>query len=167
MPSAWRLTKTKYLSTAWDGAGARRAGGRWNSPGVPVVYTSETLALALVEILVHLPSGGLPSYSTLPVEFHERLVTTVPLPASATWPALDGTGRVRGSTSVPGAPLWRAAPRMMNATAAAIVSPSISPAGATVAPLLTAANAACSDSSPSPNDRRGLLPLIRALRFRV
>lgn len=77
MPSAWRLTKTKYLSTAWDGAGARRAGGRWNSPGVPVVYTSETLALALVEILVHLPSGLLPAYSAIPVEFDEGLVTTV------------------------------------------------------------------------------------------
>ncbi len=77
MPTTWRLTKTKYLASAWDGAGARKAGGRWNSPGVAVVYTSETLALALVEILVHLPSGVLPAYSAIPVEFDEGLVTTL------------------------------------------------------------------------------------------
>ena len=78
MPSAWRLTKTKYLSAAWDGEGARKAGGRWNSPGVPVVYVSATLSLALVEILVHLSAEILPAYSAMPVEFDEAVVTAVP-----------------------------------------------------------------------------------------
>jgi RES domain-containing protein len=78
MPAAWRLTKTKYLSTAWDGSGAKRAGGRWNSVGVPVVYTSGALSLALVEVLVHLPSGVLPAYSAIQVEFDDALVTPVP-----------------------------------------------------------------------------------------
>lgn len=77
MPSAWRLTKTKYLSSAWDGEGAKRSGGRWNSIGVQVVYTSATLSLALVEVLVHLPSGILPAYSAVPIEFDESLVTSV------------------------------------------------------------------------------------------
>jgi RES domain-containing protein len=77
MPSAWRLTKTKYLSSAWDGEGAKRFGGRWNSIVVPVVYTSATLSLALVEVLVHLPSGILPAYSAIPIEFEEFLVTSV------------------------------------------------------------------------------------------
>lgn len=75
MPSAWRLTKTRHVSTAWDGEGAKRAGGRWNSTGVAVVYASETLALALVEILVHLSSGVLPAYSALPIQFDDSLVT--------------------------------------------------------------------------------------------
>jgi RES domain-containing protein len=77
MPSAWRLTKTKYLSAAWDGEGARKAGGRWNSPGVAVVYTSGTLSLALVEVLVHLSAEVLPAYSAVPVEFADALVTAV------------------------------------------------------------------------------------------
>ena len=34
-------------------------GGRWNSPGRPVVYASESLALSLAECLVHVP-GPLP-----------------------------------------------------------------------------------------------------------
>ena len=75
MPSAWRLIKTKYLSTAWDGAGARKAGGRWNAPGVAVVYTSGSLSLALVEVLVHLPADILPAYSAARVEFDDSLLT--------------------------------------------------------------------------------------------
>lgn len=74
MPSAWRLTKTRYLATAWDGEGAKRSGGRWNSPGAAVVYVSATLSLALVETLVHVPAGVLPAYSAVPIEFEESLV---------------------------------------------------------------------------------------------
>jgi RES domain-containing protein len=79
MPSAWRLIKTKYLSTAWDGEGARKAGGRWNPPGVAVVYTSGSLSLALVEVLVHLPADILPAYSAAPVEFADSLLTAIAL----------------------------------------------------------------------------------------
>jgi RES domain-containing protein len=83
--SAWRLTKTKYLSTAWDGEGAKRSGGRWNNIGTTVVYTSATLSLALVETLVHVSSGLLPAYTAVPIEFEESLVTILEakdLPAS-------------------------------------------------------------------------------------
>ena len=75
MPRAWRLTKTKHLATAWDGEGARQNGGRWNSVGTAVVYTSGTLALALVETLAHLPSGVLPAYTAVPIDFDASLVT--------------------------------------------------------------------------------------------
>ena len=74
MPTAWRLTKTRYLATAWDGEGARRTGGRWNGPGTPVVYTAATLSLALVETLVHLPIGVLPAFSAVRVDFDDSLV---------------------------------------------------------------------------------------------
>ena len=49
----WRLCQTNYASTAFDGEGARLFGGRWNEKGVPVVYTSATLSLAVLEVLVH------------------------------------------------------------------------------------------------------------------
>jgi RES domain-containing protein len=78
MPSAWRLTKTKYLASTWDGEGARRTGGRWNSAGVRVVYTSATLSLALLEVLVNLQDAGiLPAYSAIRTEFEDALVAEV------------------------------------------------------------------------------------------
>jgi RES domain-containing protein len=77
MLSAWRLTKTKLIAGAWDGQGARKSGGRWNSVGIAVVYTSGTLSLALVEVLVHLPSGILPAFSAVRVDFDESMVTVV------------------------------------------------------------------------------------------
>ena len=75
---AWRLSKTRHLGTTWNGEGAKRSGGRWNSVGVPVVYTSATLSLALVEVLVHLPAGILPSFSAIPIEFDDSLVLVAP-----------------------------------------------------------------------------------------
>lgn len=78
MPEAWRLTKTKYLSSAWNGEGAKKAGGRWNSLGVPVVYVSASLSLALVEVLVHLPAEILGAYSAVPVEIDDALMTALP-----------------------------------------------------------------------------------------
>jgi RES domain-containing protein len=59
MVQVWRLVKEKYAESAFSGDGARQAGGRFNSPGQPVVYTSESLALAELEILVHLPTSHL------------------------------------------------------------------------------------------------------------
>jgi len=52
----WRLTKRSYAASAFSGEGARLYGGRFNPPGTPVVYTSESLALAVVETLTTLPS---------------------------------------------------------------------------------------------------------------
>ena len=52
----WRLTKARYATTAFDGEGARLYGGRWNSPGRAVVYLAGSLALAALEILVHVKS---------------------------------------------------------------------------------------------------------------
>lgn len=43
-----------------DGEGARRYGGRWNRPGTPIIYTSGTLSLAVLEFLVHVDSDILP-----------------------------------------------------------------------------------------------------------
>ncbi len=77
MPAAWRLIKTKYLATAWDGEGAQRSGGRWNGVGTAVVYVAGTLSLALLETLVHTTSDLLPAYTAVPIEFDESLVTTL------------------------------------------------------------------------------------------
>ena len=67
----WRLTKPRY-APGLDGEGARLAGGRWNSPGAPVVYCSETLSLAVLECFVHLPRT-LRGASRLPVLMAVRI----------------------------------------------------------------------------------------------
>ncbi len=54
MKKAWRLIKEKHKKNAFAGEGARVAGGRWNHRGIAVVYTSETLSLAVIELFVHL-----------------------------------------------------------------------------------------------------------------
>lgn len=54
----WRITRRAYQ--ALDGEGARLYGGRWNSEGVPVVYTSATLSLAALEYLVHVEIENVP-----------------------------------------------------------------------------------------------------------
>jgi len=50
----YRLIKEKYAFEPLDPQGARRYGGRWNSKGMPVVYASDSIALASLEKLVHL-----------------------------------------------------------------------------------------------------------------
>ncbi len=44
---------SKYSTTAFSGEGAFLTGGRWNSPGVRVVYTTSSIALAVLEVLAY------------------------------------------------------------------------------------------------------------------
>jgi len=55
----YRLCRLAFR--ALDGEGGRLYGGRWNSPGRPVVYTSTTLALAALEYLVHVDPTDVPA----------------------------------------------------------------------------------------------------------
>ena len=50
----WRICKEKFLDSAFQGIGAKKVGGRWNSRGTALVYASEHLSLAALELLVHL-----------------------------------------------------------------------------------------------------------------
>jgi RES domain-containing protein len=76
--TAWRIVKKRYVDSAFDGDAAGRFGGRWNSPGTPVVYVASTRALAALEMVVHLDRATLlASFVLIPCEFDERLVTAV------------------------------------------------------------------------------------------
>lgn len=57
--TVWRIARRPYQ--ALDGEGARLNGGRWNSEGTAVVYTSGTLSLATLEYLVHVEPLLVPS----------------------------------------------------------------------------------------------------------
>ncbi|MFT4532865.1 MAG: RES domain-containing protein [Saprospiraceae bacterium] len=53
----YRISNKKYAEQL-NGEGAYRVGGRWNSKGVRMIYTSTSIALASLEVLVH--SDGIP-----------------------------------------------------------------------------------------------------------
>jgi len=73
--TGWRIVKAPYAPAAFDGEGAKRYGGRWNSPGLPVVYTAGSQALAALEMLVHLgTSTVLPAYVSIACAFDESIV---------------------------------------------------------------------------------------------
>ena len=75
---AWRIIQRKFAKLAFRGEGARLFGGRWNSPGHAVVYTAQSLALAALEILVHVDSDKLlQDYVAIPVTVDPQLITQV------------------------------------------------------------------------------------------
>jgi RES domain-containing protein len=75
---AWRIVKQKRAATILTGEGAARFGGRWNSRGVPMVYTAASQALAALEMLVHMDdSGVLHDYVVTTMEIDESLITNV------------------------------------------------------------------------------------------
>lgn len=66
----YRISKSKY-ATDLSGEGARLFGGRWNLKGTPVVYTSDSTALATLETLVHFALDSVP---------RDRSIVTLYLP---------------------------------------------------------------------------------------
>ena len=81
MIDAWRLAAPEHAGTVEDmlsGVGALRFGGRWNSPGRRAVYVGGSLALASMELLVHLRVADvLSTYRRLLVRIPERLISVV------------------------------------------------------------------------------------------
>ncbi len=77
MAEAWRIVKAHYGSSAFSGEGAARFGGRWNSRGSWVVYTSGSQSLAALEILVHLNPRMHFDYLAFQIEFDDALVKKV------------------------------------------------------------------------------------------
>jgi RES domain-containing protein len=75
---AWRVVKDKHAKAAFSGEGARIYAGRWNSAGVRVVYCSENLALAALEILVHTRLGPpRDKFRAFRLSFDDRLISAI------------------------------------------------------------------------------------------
>jgi len=80
MIRAWRLIKSEHAGDAFSGEGARRGGGRWNSKGVRVAYTSSSLSLAALEVMVHVPfHRALKNYVCIPIDFSPDLLFSIPI----------------------------------------------------------------------------------------
>lgn len=67
----YRLSRKKYAHEL-SGIGAAMFGNRWNSKGTEIIYTAESRALAMAEVLVHLIKGKIPKdYMMLEIEIPE------------------------------------------------------------------------------------------------
>ena len=69
----YRLSRSRFKFDL-SGIGAKMAGGRWNSIGIPVLYTAESRALAALEIAVHTPLNVVPD---------DYMMVTIFIPAKA------------------------------------------------------------------------------------
>ncbi len=92
----WRLCKDRYCEAAFTGEGARLFAGRWNPSGVKMVYTSTSLALAAVELFVHLDPRDAPDdlvvLSALldPAQVSIESIDSIKLPPD--WRAMEHAG---------------------------------------------------------------------------
>lgn len=69
MLTAWRIVQAHRITSAFEGEGARRYGGRWNHKGISIVYAAGSLSLAALELLVHLESSQiLSTYASIAIE---------------------------------------------------------------------------------------------------
>jgi RES domain-containing protein len=70
----YRVCRARYARL--DGEGARRVGGRWNSPGRAVVYMAQSVALAVLENLVHMSRQDFPQgYVSVAADLPDDLAT--------------------------------------------------------------------------------------------
>lgn len=58
MTRCFRIVRPAFVASALSGEGARLHGGRWNPPGWRCVYAAGSRALAVLEILCHLPPAA-------------------------------------------------------------------------------------------------------------
>lgn len=81
MLTVYQTVKAKYVTEPLATEGARLFGGRWNPKGYPLLYTTSSPALALVESLVHQPRvkyGKLPKLFLFTLEVPENVTTYPP-----------------------------------------------------------------------------------------
>lgn len=57
----YRIVQKAHRAHDLSGTGAYRFGGRWNSPGTYMLYTSENRSLAMLEVLVHFDQDLFPA----------------------------------------------------------------------------------------------------------
>ena len=76
----YRIVAPKWAHDALSGEGARKFGGRWNSPGRPLVYLGGSRALSALEMLVHLtsPLSRAKVYQLIKVEIPSELISSYP-----------------------------------------------------------------------------------------
>jgi RES domain-containing protein len=71
--TVYRFSKEQFRLDL-SGKGAELYGGRWNSRGVSMLYTSQSRALAFAEIAIHLPIGIVPgNYFLVAIDIPDQM----------------------------------------------------------------------------------------------
>lgn len=70
----FRLTKSRTISEAFNGQGASKYGGRWNSKNVKTVYCSDSISLCVLENLVHASSDLMPRLTLYSIDVPEHMI---------------------------------------------------------------------------------------------
>jgi RES domain-containing protein len=81
--TAWRLCKQSRVASAFDGRGAAQNPGRWNGPGIAVIYAAESRSLASLEILVHTEDTQVLAavkWAMIPVTIDDSFIEIVQVP---------------------------------------------------------------------------------------
>ena len=74
----YRLAASRYVDTAFSGEGTRRVGGRWTPVGYRAVHAAGSIALAVLETLVHVDASVMPAHRVIAVDVPEDIpVTTI------------------------------------------------------------------------------------------
>ncbi|WP_017325464.1 RES family NAD+ phosphorylase [Synechococcus sp. PCC 7336] len=74
----WRLSKRKYAPMAFSGEGGLYVAGRWTPKGYRAAYTSESLALASLEVFVHAETNNIPLIG-IRAYLNEPVIEVVPV----------------------------------------------------------------------------------------
>lgn len=115
MTDVFRLVRAARRADALSGEGARRYGGRWNPPGISVVYASESRALAVLESFVHLAAEARGMRFAL---------LTLRLPTGSTTTQLPAKRRVRSiATSQRIGDAWAADGRTLALAVPSVIVP--------------------------------------------
>ena len=79
------LTRAKYKDQL-SGKGSAIKGGRWNSPGIEIIYCSTNRSLAMAEVAVHLTIGTLPKdYYMIEIEIPNTIKYQTVLDLPMNW----------------------------------------------------------------------------------
>jgi len=91
----WRITAARFASAVLSGMGAAQSGARWNSRGTAIACTADTVALAMLELLVHVDRVDVPAgLRLLSFDVPDDAITTLdPLPPG--WNQLPYSQQVR------------------------------------------------------------------------
>ena len=87
----YRLLQAAYRQEPLSGQGAALYGGRWNPKGISLLYTTESPALSLLEILVHINPKHIPSYYLVTLDVPDSLQSYRPNELPTQWQATGST----------------------------------------------------------------------------
>lgn len=96
--TVYRLTKLRYQNQIFSGLGGLYADGRWTFRGHPVIYTSASISLAVLEYtLNYRRRGWVPASvlgrATIPDKMRINVLDPADLPRN--WPAADSPPKLR------------------------------------------------------------------------